>query len=106
MDAPVGGTIPPIIPLNHIVCGTCSLCNGPVTVYAGAWAGILPPPRTCAQCGATEMQYGPVIPMVTCEAKAATTLDFSHGAKLADAIATKSVPQYSYPGEIRLNYQL
>ena len=43
--------------------GTCSLCDGDVMGYHGAWGSIFrPPPPTCAQCGAVARR-GDVIRM-------------------------------------------
>ena len=45
------------------VIGTCSICNGPVTVPE-YWGGAVPPAPTCAKCGAIKAQpYGQVVPM-------------------------------------------
>ena len=53
-----------IIPMDHVVVGTCSICRGPVTQFAGVWMGTKPPSKSCAACGARPVaEYGPVIPM-------------------------------------------
>ena len=45
------------------VVGTCSLCNGPVTI-SGIWMGTYPPTPECRNCGAVpEVPYGPTITM-------------------------------------------
>lgn len=52
--------------------GTCSICQGPVTV-PDFWGGSVPPVPSCARCGATTKQpYGPVIPMVPSEQSGVT----------------------------------
>ncbi len=48
---------------GRCICGTCSLCGGPVSVPDNWMCGI-PAVPTCEQCGATAAQHGPVIPMV------------------------------------------
>lgn len=48
---------------GHTIIGTCSLCNGAVSVPS-IWGGIVPPTPTCNRCGATaKPNHGPVIPM-------------------------------------------
>jgi hypothetical protein len=48
---------------DRITVGTCSICGGPVTVPI-MWHGIIPPKRTCCQCGAVAAEaHGPVIQM-------------------------------------------
>ena len=48
---------------NEQICGTCSLCGGPV-VLPIAWWSVVPPQPTCKECGAVaKTDYGPVIPM-------------------------------------------
>lgn len=46
-----------------ITIGTCSNCNGPVTVPE-FWGGPIPPVPQCTDCGAkSACPYGPKIPM-------------------------------------------
>lgn len=48
------------------IIGTCSLCNGPVTLVTivDPWLGNSLPIPTCQRCGATKKDpYGPVIEM-------------------------------------------
>lgn len=45
------------------IIGTCSICQGPVTVPE-CWHGIHPPTPECSQCGAQPVNaFGPTIPM-------------------------------------------
>lgn len=45
------------------VIGTCSNCDGPVTV-PDYWGGAIPPIPTCSRCGAqSATPYGPKIQM-------------------------------------------
>jgi hypothetical protein len=46
------------------VIGLCSMCGGEVTVYLGAWMGLIPPRPSCSSCGAVPAAPKlPVIPM-------------------------------------------
>ena len=52
-----------LIPSEHRVIGTCSLCGGSVTVFHGAYWSTVPPVPSCSTCGAVEAKRLPVIPM-------------------------------------------
>lgn len=44
------------------VVGTCSICGGAVTVPS-VWDAVIPPPKTCSECGAEAAEHGPVLKM-------------------------------------------
>jgi hypothetical protein len=46
-----------------VICGTCSLCRGRVTL-PDVWFGTEPPVPTCEKCHAVAKTDGPVIEMV------------------------------------------
>jgi hypothetical protein len=46
----------------YSVVGVCSLCGGPVKMFAGAWGGSTPPEMFCGQCNAVaDTEYSPKV---------------------------------------------
>lgn len=61
--------------MTYVTISNCSLCGGEVQTPA-SWCSILPPPTTCASCGATPARHGPVIDMAPRRQQATTETMF------------------------------
>lgn len=62
--------------MSSTVIGTCSLCQGAVSIPR-LWSGTIPPIPTCERCGATKKQpFGAVIEMEPGKAPAPDTYPY------------------------------
>lgn len=85
---------------NQVTFGTCGICGGAVTVPA-VWHGIIPPPKTCSQCGAVAVEsHGPVLPMhprqyTNVETKTSTNSDYTAALRVYEEFMSTPGPNHS-----------